>query len=79
VWYFFTHFLLLDTGACRDQRLPSLSWLGTGTSIKSVGVDVVLWSQTSHLSEMHICKIISAKFLWCFNFFQNKANNRKYV
>ena len=30
----------------------SLSWLGTGTSIKSAGVKLVLWSQTSTLSDM---------------------------
>ena len=30
----------------------SLSWLGTGTSIKSGGIKLVLWTQTSNLSEM---------------------------
>jgi len=30
----------------------SLSWLGTGTSIKSGGVKLVLWTQTSPLSAM---------------------------
>ena len=30
----------------------SLSWLGTGTSIKSGGVKRVLWTQTSSISEM---------------------------
>jgi hypothetical protein len=30
----------------------SLSWLGTGTSIKSDKVELVLWAQTFPLSEM---------------------------
>ena len=30
----------------------SLSWLGTGTSIKSGGIKLVLWTQTSNVSEM---------------------------
>jgi hypothetical protein len=30
----------------------SLSWLGTGTSIKSGRVKLVLWTQTIPLSEM---------------------------
>ena len=30
----------------------SLSWLDTGTSIKSTGAKLVLWSQTSTLSDM---------------------------
>jgi hypothetical protein len=30
----------------------SCSWIGTGTSIKSGGVKLILWSQTSPLSEM---------------------------
>jgi hypothetical protein len=35
----------------------SLFWLGTGTSIESDGLTLVLWSQTSPLGEMmRICK-----------------------
>ena len=30
----------------------SLSWLDAGTSIKSCGVKLVLWAQTSPLTEM---------------------------
>jgi len=30
----------------------SLLWIGTGTSIKSGGVKLVLWGQTSPLCEM---------------------------
>ena len=30
----------------------SLSWLGTGTAIKSGGLKIVVWAQTSSLSEM---------------------------
>ena len=44
----------------------SLTWFGTGISIKSdIRVKLVLWAQTSHLSEMmrpckrspHVCKM----------------------
>ena len=36
-----------------------LSWLGTGTSIKSGGIKLVLWDQISPLSEMmRSCKYI---------------------
>ena len=32
----------------------SLSWLGTGTSIKSGGVKLVLWAQNSPISKIKI-------------------------
>ena len=32
--------------------MAHFSWLGTGTSIKSGGIKLVLWAQTSPLSEM---------------------------
>jgi len=38
----------------------SLSWLDTGTSIKSEGVKIVVWAQTSRRSEMMLsCKCFS--------------------
>ena len=40
----------LDTLSIINDR--SLSWLGTDTSIKSGGVKLVLWAQTSPLIEM---------------------------
>jgi len=39
----------IDTPNIHDR---SLSWLGTCTSIKSGGIKLVSWGQTSPLSEM---------------------------
>jgi len=41
----------------------SRPWLGTGTSIKSGRVKLVLWPQTSPLREITIFKDINATFL----------------
>ena len=35
-----------------DTHDRSICWLSTGTSIKSGGVKLVLWAQTSPLSEI---------------------------
>jgi hypothetical protein len=40
-----------NTGNTQAQR-RSLSLIDTGTSIKSGGIKLVLWTQTSSLSEM---------------------------
>jgi hypothetical protein len=39
----------IDTLNIHDR---SLYWLGTGTSIKSGGIKLISWDQTSPLSEM---------------------------
>ena len=39
----------IDTSNIHDH---SLSWLGTATSMKSGGIKLVSWDQTSPLSEM---------------------------
>ena len=54
------HFTIVETGQHRYSILPAhkthiilhdrvMSWLDTGTSIKSGGVKVVLWAETSLL------------------------------
>ena len=43
----------------------SLSWLGTGTSINSDRVELVLWAQTFPLSEMMGTK---SHFILCIKF-----------
>jgi hypothetical protein len=42
---------------------PSFSWLGIGTSIKRGGVRLVLWSQTSTLSEMIMQVLSTCEYL----------------
>jgi len=43
----------------RQTHDRSFSWLGSGTPINIVRVKLVLWAQTSHLSEMtQSCKWI---------------------
>ena len=50
----------------------SLSWIGTGTSIKSGGVKLVLWTQTSILSDIkrsckcfpHASKLSNPTYKW---------------
>ena len=62
----------------------SLSWHGTGTSIKSDGVKLVLWAQTSSQSEMmcHVkCfpPVVSTFVIEWFLFISIKKTLNKYI
>jgi len=51
----------------------SLSWLGSGTSLKSGWVKLVLWAQISPLNETmwsYNCQVISMNCM--YNVFENK-------